>query len=206
MKEKSVYLLAMLVIGAVAIASIASEQAQYNSLTTKYNDLSSQYRDLSAKYNNATAMTSHLRSQLNQNVVMYHDLLENYTKTRIVFQRPATNESIDIWTLSQKVSPHSWVFWESLDTFDNHVRLTTNATATVFILDLDNYVNFTQGRPYSPIYNSTGTSFSYDLVETEGCGGYVLVIQNNSSNAILITPDISATFAPTPFLTGICAG
>ena len=53
--------------------------------------------------------------------------------------------------------------------------------------------------------NKRGTQFSFDEHISQGFGVYVLVIFNYLSTAALLAPNITGTYAPTPFSTGACA-
>jgi len=146
-----------------------------------------------------------LKMELNQSYIMYNKLIADYSKERIIYQYPSSNQSIVIWTIPQTIPSHQRKYWELLDTFVNHIALKTNATANVVVVDLGNYVNLSQGKTYFAVYNSTGTSFNYEMHLSQGCGGYVLVIFNRNEKLLLVTPNITATYAPTPFLTGNCS-
>jgi hypothetical protein len=181
------------------------EKGQYDNLVGQYYSLSTEYTKATSTIHNQSATIGFLRAQLNSSAEMYHNLLENYTKTNIMFQSPLSNQSIGIWGLSQDAAPHGYIVWELLDTFDNHISLSTNTTANVMILGIFQFVKFVNDEPYTVVFNSTGTQFHYDEPVSEGCAGYVLVVRNLTNQTMEITPDVTATYEYTPFLTGYCS-
>lgn len=190
-----------------------SEINSYNSLVTLYNNLTSNYNKEISKYNSLNSNYAYALSQLNKSIVEYNSLLGNYTRMRIVYQYPASNNSIAIWTypfvatIPARVANRSpsWEEWELLDTFDSHIQLTANQTVQVVLFSLSDFLNFYAGKPYTTVLNETGDQFSFDEYISEGCGVYVLIIFNNLSTTALLTPNITATYAPTSFSTGTCA-
>lgn len=206
---KSSSIAALAVLGIVIVAAVG--QYEINGLSNRYNSLNSSYATLNAnnkslqnKLQNATATVQYLRQQLNLSSVMYRDLLGNYSSKNIIYQYPASNKSISIWGRQKSINPGSSIEWELLDTFDNHISILTNATANVMIMSIGDYSRWTFGLPYTVIYNSTGNQFHYDEPISEGCAGYVLVVRDVSNTSLLITPDVTATYEWTPFLTGLC--
>ena len=189
----------------LTVLALALASWSYYNSTANYNDLNSRYSALSSSLTQANYANTYLRYDLNQSYAMYNHLLSNYSKTQLIHQGAASNQSVVIWTIPQKVVPHWRIEWELLDTFDNHISINTNVTASAVIVELDNYVNLVQNSHYVAVYNSTGTSFQYDMHLTQGCAAYALVIFNNTNGTMLITPDVTATYAPTPFLTGTCS-
>ncbi len=201
--SKTVAILCILLILALSLASYEWYQSQFlesenTQLLSKNTQLLSAYNDLNQRYTS-------VNSSLAQSQEMYNELLSNYSRKNIIHQNPSTNESINIWGMQQTVPPNGSIYWELLDTFDNHIQMSTNATARFFIMSLDNFVNFATAKPFTAIYNSTGTHFDEDVPISEGCGAYVLVILNLGSSPILLYPDVTATYAWTPFLTGVCS-
>ena len=171
---------------------------QRDSLQVKYNQAVSTIK-------NQSNTISYLRSELNNSAEIYHNLLGNFTRTNVMFASPLYNHSIEIWGLTQRVGPGRYIIWELLDTFDNHISISTNVTSNMMILGIFQFTNFVEGRPYIAIYNSTGTSFQYDEPVSEGCAGYVLVIRNLTNQTMDVIPDVTATYEYTPFLTGYCS-
>jgi hypothetical protein len=172
---------------------------------TDFSALNSSYSSLQSSLAEINSDNQHLRFELNQSYAMQSRLLSNYSRTQIIYRGPASNLSVAIWTIPQPVKANGLIAWELLDTFDNHITLTTNVTARVVIVDLADYVNLAKNLSYAAIYNSTGTTFQYDMRLTQGCAAYVLVVTNVSGGPMLINPNVTATYAPTPFLTGACS-
>ena len=182
----------------LTILALALASWSYYNSTANYNDLNSKYSALNSSLTQANYANNYLRYELNQSYAMYNHLLSNYSKTQLIYRGAASNQSVVIWTIPQKVAPHLKIEWELLDTFYNHISINTNVTATVVIVDIDNYVNLVHNSHYVAVYNSTGTSFQYDKHLTQGCAAYVLVIFNNTNGTMLVNPDVTATYAPTP--------
>ena len=174
---------------------------QYVTLNSQYRELNSLYVQNQNNYNRY----NQLQHAYNQSQYMYNQLLGDYSRTQIIYHSPATNNSIIIWTIPQTISPTPhYIVWELLDSFDNHIRINTTQTVQFMVLSLGDYVNFTSGKLYVAAYNSTGTSFSRDIRFTQGCAGYVLVIVNLQTSTTVVYPNVTATYAPTRFLTGVC--
>lgn len=170
---------------------------QVDSQNSAYTSLQNQYNFLSSSYQYQRGQVNDLNQEMN-NVLKYYD------QNRVVYQTPGVNTSIPIWTRTAVVQPGRWTTWALLDTFVNHIQITSNATAEYIIVDLPNYVNLAQNRAYVSVADDSSTSFSYTARISQGCSGYILVIYDHSSNPILLTPNVTATYAPTPFLTGQC--
>jgi len=179
--------------------------ANYSTLATNYSALAINYSRELVVVRNQTGTISYLRQELNASSEAYHDLLLNYTRTNIMFRSPLFNKSIDIWGGSQNLAPDSYVVWELLDTFDNHISFHTSGTANMMILGIFQFVRLVNKQPYTVIFNSTGTQFQYDEPISEGCGGYVLVLRNLTNTTLNIMPDVTATYEYTPFFTGDCS-
>jgi hypothetical protein len=176
---------------------IAQQAEQINFLNSELSALTSRYSSLLSNYLSTQVA-------LNQSYYAYNQLLKNYDTTRIVYVSPATNRSIPIWTIQQQVKPRGLIYWALLDTFINHIEIRANQTVQLVIVDLSNYANLVTGKAYVAVYNSTGTHFAFDQHFSQGCAVYVLVILNHSDSMVAIQPNVSATYAPTPFLTGQC--
>ena len=174
-------------------------------ITNQYDDLQTKYNQAISTMNSQSNTISFLRSDLNNSAEIYHNLLGNYTKTNVMFASPLYNHSIGIWGLTQSVGPHGYIIWELLDTFDNHISISTNTTSNMMILGIFQFTSFVEGHPYSTIYNSTSTHYEYDVPVSEGCAGYVLVIRNLANHTMSVIPDVTATYEYTPFLTGYCS-
>jgi len=178
---------------------------QYQGLVAKYSELDNRYNSLVSDLAKLQSQFTYVNSSLNRSQYMYNRLLADYSRTQIIYRSPATNESIIIWILPQNISPKGVARMELLDTFVNHIRIHTSQTAQFLVMSIDDYVNFVIGKPYVAAFDSTGTDFSADVHLTQGCAGYVLVIVNLQSSTTIVYPNVTATYAPTPFLTGVCS-
>ena len=163
-----------------------------------YNALQNQYNFLSSNFAFQRGQLNELQQEMN-NVLMYYD------QQRVIYQNPGENVSLSIWSRDQTIPPGQWISWDLLDTFVNRIQVSTNATAEYIIVDQGNFVRLAQNGAYVPVVDNTTTAFSYTAYVSQGCSGYVLVIYNHSSHPILLEPNVTATYAPTPFLTGECS-
>lgn len=189
----------LLIVVILLIASVAS-------LGIRNESLRSTDQNLLARYNSLNNNYSYASNQLNQSNHEYNELLSNYTQTRIIYQNPSSNKSIGIWYgYNVTVPAGAGEEWQLLDTFVNHVDITSNQSVNFVIFSLNNFFYFFAGKPYVTFYNATGLKISYDVHITQGCANYVLVVFNHLNTTARLTPDVTATYAPTPFLTGDCA-
>ena len=177
---------------------------QYQALVTRYSELDNRYDSLVSDFATLQNQFMYVNSALNRSQYMYNQLLAEYSRTQIIYRTPATNESIIIWILPQNIRPKGAARLGLLDTFVNHIRIHTNQTAQFLVMSIDDYVNFVNGKPYVAAFDSTSTYFSADVHLAQGCAGYVLVIVNLQSSTTAVYPNVTATYAPTPFLTGVC--
>jgi hypothetical protein len=145
------------------------------------------------------------RAALNESLSEQQAILTNYTKMQGTLNAPGVNESIVIWTIPSVVAKKSWTGWALLDTFTNQIDIRTNGTANFQIMDLNAFANFYFGKSYVSAWNYTGNHFVMTVRLTQGCGYYALVVRNLSGHTELLTPNVTARYAPTPFLTGTCA-
>ena len=166
---------------------------------------SSAYRSLQGQYNFLSSNFAYQRGQLNELQQEMSNVLNYYDQQRVIYQSPGANVSLSIWSRDQIIPPGQWVSWDLLDTFVNHIQVSSNATAEYIIVDQGNFVGLVQNEAYVPVVDNTTTAFSYTAYVSQGCSGYVLVIYNHSSHPILLEPNVTATYAPTPFLTGECS-
>lgn len=190
----------IMVIGLSAAYEFSQIYSQNQSLITANHSLETQVNSL--KENN-----SYLSNQLNLSNREYNELLGNYTQSRSGFQYRYSNTSVGIWyDMNATILPSKWIEWELLDTFVNHIQVSSNQSIDFVIFSIDNFLNYSAHFPYVTFYNQTGQSMNYSVNITQGCAGYVLVMFNKLNTTAKIVPDITATYAPTPFLTGYCAG
>lgn len=204
-RAKKTYLIGMILIAVIAIGLVANDQFQYNSLTTLHNSLQSQYNTLEGQFKFLQSSYNYNQGQLSELQQEMNNVLKYYDQQRVVYQTPGVNTTIPIWTRDAVVQPGTWTDWALLDTFVNHIQISSNATVEYIILDLPNYVNLARNAVYTPVVDNSTTSFSYTARISQGCAVYVLVIYNHSSHPILLSPNVTATYAPTPFLTGQCS-
>jgi len=174
-------------------------------LNSQYDDLRVRYNTLSSEYNMLENRFLYVNSSLSNSQRMYDQLLRDYSRNQTAYQAPSANQSISIWTIQQNIQPNGFIVWGLLDTFVNHIHLRTNQTAQFLVMSIRDYARFVYGMPYVAVYNSTGTEFSAEVRLTQGCACYVLVIVNGQSSATALFPNVTATYAPTPFLTGVCS-
>jgi hypothetical protein len=198
-------LLGLLLVLASYWATSYYDGGQYNDLVAKYNTLATSFNSLSSNNTKSEAQVQYVNQQLDYSNKEYQFLLSNYTKTSIIYRAPGANQSIPVWGIKQTVGPNSSISWNLLDTFDNHILVDANANVTFMLIDDGNYARWYNHLPYSPVKTYTGNHFAYDAQISEGCAIYVLLIWNRSEAPVLITPNVTATFAPTVFLTGICS-
>jgi hypothetical protein len=198
--SKRIYALVLLLISLSLF-----ETYQYQDLVVKYSELGNRYKSLVSDLATLQSQLMFVNVSLNRSQYMYNRLLADYSRTQIIYRTPATNESITIWILPQNLHPKGSARLGLLDTFVNHVRIHTNQTVRFLVLSIDDYVNFVNGNRYVAAFDSTSTYFSADIHLTQGCAAYILVIVNLQSSATAVYPNVTATYAPTPFLTGVCS-
>jgi len=210
----------LLVVSIVTSASYYQETQSYEALSERANLLQTNNTALSngysltasalkiaeAKLANVTQQNYYLAYQLNNSQVAYDKLLANYSEKSYVYVYPSKNFPIPIWGINQTMSPNSYEEWDLLDTFDNHIMINTTEPARFLVFDLNSFVAYFSGDYSVPRVNITGTRFTYDVQLSEGCGVYVLFIRNLENSSNVIMPRITATYAPSTFLTATCAG
>lgn len=174
-------------------------------LRESFDNLSGKHESLFVEHTDLVREFESIRDDLERSHLQYDILLQNYSETQIIYASPEAGQSIVIWTIEVMIDPNRFVSWNLLDTFINQIEIQTTGTVKVVIVDLDNYVKLRSGLRYDPIYNQTGTQFSTTQRISQGCATYVLVIFNQSDSPVRIVPNVTATYAPTPFLTGVCA-
>jgi hypothetical protein len=222
MNSRAAYLtIAILLITVIlALGAYFQEVQSFNSLKTESDSLQTENISLRSDLNhtasnlnseenilaNISKANNYLLSQVNRAQFAYDKLLANYSEKSYVFEFPSSNHSIPIWTFHQTMIPNSWEEWDLLDTFDNHILINTGAPAQFLIFDLESFVAYRSGGYSVPIANVTGTHFAYDVQLSEGCGVYVLFIKNLGNVFNVISPNVTATYAPSEMLTGYCAG
>lgn len=195
----------LITVFAVALIFITFGQTfMYADLRMKYNALQNTFDGVVTKYDGLVLNSSMTESQLLEIQKQYQNLLGNYSKTQTMNQNH--DGTYIIWNRPSALYANSLMVWELLDAFINNIQLRTSAPAHFMIMSMDNYVSLTTGQPYMAEYDQTGTSFSEVVTLAQGCGGYILVIGNPSNSTIIVTPNITAIYSPTPFLTGICNG
>ena len=197
-RARKSYFIGMILVAIVAIALVAYDQYEYDSLTTSYNSLNNRYGSLSTNYAYQGGQISQLQQEM-------ENMLQTYDQRSYTFASPGDNVSLGIWGLKATVPPHDWTAWALLDTFVNHLDVQSNATVEYVIVDLQNFVQLYQNKPYITLVDYIGVNFTHTERLSQGCSGYLLVILNHSNNTVLLTPNVTATYAPTAFLTGQCS-
>ena len=99
-----------------------------------------------------------------------------------------------------------------LDTFSNHIQISVNTNISVGVMTIDQYaifkadLTFNKTTPYTMTSFYNGTNIDFYFNESEGCNEYMYIIYNNTGNLgpFTITPNITASYNPSPQLTGIC--
>jgi hypothetical protein len=183
----------------------------YNSLSSNYNSLLSNYNTLNTRYSSLLGRNSYLNGSLTELQREMENMLQAYDQKSVVYTPASANTTVNIWGLRQTIGPKSWIEWALLDTFVNHLDISSNATATYVIVDPANFVqlydNITlhQNTTFMPSVQYTGTHFTRTERLSQGCSGYMLVIINYSSHPVLLMPNVTATYAPTAFLTEQCS-
>ncbi|MDG6915749.1 MAG: hypothetical protein JRN58_05585 [Nitrososphaerota archaeon] len=201
---QTICIVALFFLGGTAVQAYY-DQGNYNSLVYKYDSLQQANSVLSATSTLNRNEASYLRAELNETYQEMQSMLSNYDRTSFVYQSPGQNISLPIWTLNQTVPANSTFAWDLLDTFDNHVSVSSNSTLSFYIMNVSDVANYLDSSPYGYVTEHTGNSFQYDLRLSQGCAVYVLLIVNHSAHPALLEPDVTGTYAPTPFLTGSCS-
>jgi hypothetical protein len=165
---------------------------------------SNQLDSNAASYNSLYSRYSYQNGQISQLQQEMENMLQSYDQRSYEYVTPSANTTLGIWGLRAVVPPGQWTSWALLDTFVNHIDVSSNATAQYIIVDLQNFVQLYQNKPYVSLVNYNGTNFTHTERLSQGCSGYVLVILNHSSHPVLLTPNVTATYTPTSFLTGQC--
>ena len=166
---------------------------------------SNQLGNLQDSYNTLYSRYSYQNTQVSQLQQQMENMMQSYDQKSFVYSPPTANTSMVIWTKQQTVTAGSSIEWDLLDTFVNRISITSNASAEYMIMDLPNYARFYQNAPYVPLVDNITSHFQATERLSQGCAVYVLVIVNHTSHPILLTPDVTATYAPSAFLTGQCS-
>lgn len=132
-------------------------------------------------------------------------LMQNYDRLSYRFVNPGENTSISIWTRNQTIPPRGSISWNLLDTFINHIDISTNSSVRFLIVDAPNFVRFSINSTFLPLDDYTGMHYVRTERLSQGCALYTIVIVNRSTHPVLIMPNVTATYAPTQFLTGWCS-
>ena len=185
-----VFLLTMLGLNQYYSGVIDNQNSSYNTLNSQYNSLSSNY--------------SYQRGQISQLQQEMENMLQTYDQRSYTYASPSDNVSLGIWGLQATVKPNSWTAWALLDTFVNRLDIKSNASAQYVIVDLQNFVQLYQNKPFTALVDYAGTHFTWTERLSQGCSGYLLVILDHTNHPILLSPNVTATYAPTSFLTGQC--
>lgn len=189
------------VVAIIAFLSLIGLNLYYSNV---FGGQQASYSTLYSKYTYQNGQIAQLQQEM-------ENMLQTYDQKSYDYITPSANTSLDIWGLHQTIAPKGWIEWSLIDTFVNRLDISSNASATYVIVDPSNFVqlydNITlhQSTPFTPLVQYTGTHFVKTERLSQGCSGYMLVIINYSSHPILLMPNVTATFAPTTFLTGDCS-
>jgi hypothetical protein len=198
-KSRNVYFaVVVIIIGIVAVGQISYDWHQSSNLAASYNSLMDHYNNLLGKTNYLNGSLSGLQKEMEQ-------MLQTYDQKSYVYNPPTANTTVSIWGRQQTITPHGSIEWSLLDTFVNHIDISSNVTAIYVIVDPANFVQLYQNKTYTSLVEYTGTHFVRTERLSQGCSGYILVIIDRTSHPILLTPNVTATYAPTSFLTGTCS-
>ena len=166
---------------------------------------SNQLEDQQASFNTLYSRYTYQNTQVNQLQQQMENMMQSYDQKSFVYSPPTANTTVVIWAKQQTVSAGGSIEWDLLDTFVNRISIASNASAEYMIMDLPNYARFYQGAPYVSLVDNTTSHFQATERLSQGCAVYVLVILNHTRHPILLTPDVTATYAPSAFLTGQCS-
>ncbi len=193
---------------AASVAAYSSESAMNESANSSISSLASSNSADNGKISNLIAENNYLLSELNASHTAYSDLLSNYSRKSYVFVPSGANQTFQIWGERQTLSAGGSIQWDLLDTFQNHINISTSQPARFYIFSLYGFITYTNGygKNSDPLVNITGSSFVYNFEPSVGCAVYVLDIENLGTTPATITPHVTATYAPTGFPTGICSG
>jgi hypothetical protein len=203
-KWRGIYFWSAIVLAFLLIVETSYSWYQSDSYNSSYNSLYKDYSNLIGTINYQNGQISVLQREL-------ENMLQTYDQRSYVFNPPSANASLNVWGRQQTISPYSWIEWSLLDTFVNHLDISSNATATYVIVDPANFVqlfdnvSLHQNTAYTPLVEYTGTHFVRIERLSQGSSGYMLVVINHTSHSILLAPKVTATYAPTSFLTGTCS-
>lgn len=198
MKPGTIYRVGMLLIAVIAVGLLESDQIQYNSLMGKYDVQSTAI----AKLNGEVAAVN---SALNASLSEQQSLIADYTRTQGTLNAPGMNQTIVVWTIPRTLTADNWTAWALLDTFVNNVDVAASGSVNFQIVTLGSFADFYYHHPYAPLWNYTGTHFAVTVRLTQGCGYYVLIVRNLANSSVVLTPNVTARYAPTPFVTGACS-
>ncbi|MCW1291806.1 MAG: hypothetical protein QXL76_01655 [Candidatus Rehaiarchaeum fermentans] len=107
-----------------------------------------------------------------------------------------------IWNVPTLIQSGSYLFFTIPDTFAIHLNLHSEYPVTVYIMDSNQYVQFSKGLTYSYQNKYFGSNISFWFNESEGCAGYVGVITSDVSQ--IINPNETAVYMPANHSTGVC--
>ena len=104
------------------VQSNSQEAQSYSSISSSSLALSSSLSVTRSELGNRTQANAYLLSQLNRTQPAYNLVLGNY----ILSYNPGKyNQTFPIWRVHQTMSPNGYEEWDLLDTFINHINITT---------------------------------------------------------------------------------
>lgn len=104
-------------------------------------------------------------------------------------------QALQIWGIPQSFRAGGITSVQMLDVFSNHVVINSNQTISVVVQSIWSSV---------PIANFTGKHIDFYWNMSEGCNAYEGIIFQPQGKSFTIYPQVTATYAPAPTLTGIC--
>lgn len=120
------------------------------------------------------------------------------------FYLNASSSTIGIWrtSLGQTYPANTVAVGFMMDTFDNHIVITSNKTISLQVLSIPEYEAYIRGENYTITTNYLSKNIDFWFNESEGCSGYIYLVQTNQSTRVF--PDVSAKYNPSSNATGIC--
>jgi cell division protein FtsL len=197
--------IALLVLLLLITSSVAMYYHQeYITANGELQDVSNQLQSA----NNALQDANNQIDSLNNEVA-------NLNSTMKALEQASSNPTLGMWGKcgggsACPMSGGSWREGGVPDTFALQISFTSTVPVTVYILTLEQYVQFSNCRGdiscVSGTYWYFGPSTSLqDGVFTlaEGCGDYVMIYKSLGDG--MIYPNVTITYNPAPEPTGVCA-
>jgi hypothetical protein len=116
-------------------------------------------------------------------------------------------QKVIVWNVPATIKPHSYLFSSMFDTFKMQVELNSNSSIYVYVFTPTEYVDFQENSANAQKWEArfSGSVISFDWNLSTGCAGYIWVVYNPSSQAVLVKPYVTAVYDPAQSPTGVCA-